>query len=286
MSQTASARGAGRAATDLRPAGETRVRTTPGTGRATPLRPLMVAVAMLVAGLAGCSSTVADLPAASSSPEAGSSPEASSSPVSCPNPEGGECLGALQAGTYTTRVFRPTVTYTVPDGWINAEDLPGNFQLYRQGDDQSGALGGSYIGIYQDGHAASQECREVSQPDVGTSPEEMVAWVTSLPTITASTPAQVSIGGLEGLSTDLIADGTQPCTFQEGFDPATPILIGSGVSGLHHVVAEGLTMRLIVLDWQDKNVTIEITSIDEDIPAADYHGIVEPIIRSLDFEDR
>jgi hypothetical protein len=210
----------------------------------------------------------------------------SSSAASCPNPGGGECLGTLPAGTYTTTVFRPTVTYTVPDGWFNAEDLPGNFQLYRQDDDQRGALGGSYIGIYQDAHAASQDCREVWQPDVGTSPDEMMGWVTSLPTITASEPEAVSIGGLNGLSTDVIAKGPQPCTFEEGLDPATPILIGSGVSELHHVVAEGMPMRLVVLDWLDKNVTIEITSIDEDITAADYHSIVEPIIQSLQFEDR
>ena len=102
----------------------------------------------------------------------------------------------------------------------------------------------------------------------------------------ADAQAQVSIGGLKGLSTDLVADGTQPCTFEEGLAPSTPILIGSGVSQVHHVVAEGLTMRLIVLDWQDRNVTIEITSIDKDLPATEYHAIAEPIIRSMSLEGR
>jgi hypothetical protein len=193
------------------------------------------------------------------------------------------CLGALPAGTYATTVFSPRTRYTVPEGWFNNEDLPGNFQLYRQDHDQVGALGGNYIGIYQDAHPASQGCGEEWEPDVGASASEFIDWVTDLPGIRASTPAQVSIGGLDGLSTELVARGTQPCTF-DGLD-ATPILMGSGVSHLHHVVAHGLTMRLTVLDWQDKNVTIEITSVDEAIPAAEYHSIVEPIIRSLKFEN-
>jgi hypothetical protein len=66
----------------------------------------------------------------------------------------------------------------------------------------------------------------------------------------------------------------------------TPILIGSGVSDVHHVVAEGLSMRLIVLDWQDRNVTIEIASIDDELPVAECRSVVEPIIRSLEFDDR
>ncbi len=74
-----------------------------------------------------------------------------------------------------------------------------------------------------------------------------------------------------------------PCTF-DGHS-GTPIIIGSGVSSLHHTLLEGMAMRLIVLDWADKNVTIEITSIDEDIPAADYRALVAPIVESIQFHE-
>ena len=118
--------------------------------------------------------------------------------VACPNPHGGQCFGAVAPGTYSTSVFEPAVTYPVPDGWYNGEDLPGNFWLYREVDDQGGALGGSYIGICQDALAAAKNCAEENQPDVGTSAEEMMAWATELPSVSATTPKPISIGGLDG----------------------------------------------------------------------------------------
>jgi hypothetical protein len=276
MGPTASTQGSGTSITDPRTVRPSRANRSIRT-----VTHLAAAFAMCTAGLAACTSATPEGQSTVSDP-----PVSSRSAASCPNPHGGDCLGALQAGSYTTTEFRPTVNYTVPDGWFNPEDLPGNFVLHRRDDDQSGALGGSYIGVWQDAYPAAQDCQEAPQPDVGTSATEFMNWVTGLPTVRATTPAQVSIGGLTGLSTDLVAEGTQPCTFEEGLAPSTPILIGSGVSKVHHVMAEGLSMRLIVLDWQDKNVTIEITSIDQDLPATDYWRIVEPIIYTLIFQDR
>jgi hypothetical protein len=57
-------------------------------------------------------------------------------------------------------VFQPAITYTVPPGWRNMEDLPGNFWLYRASDPQEGAVGGSYLGIYQNARAAAISCAE------------------------------------------------------------------------------------------------------------------------------
>jgi hypothetical protein len=54
----------------------------------------------------------------------------------CPFVDGGTCLEAIDAGTYTTTTFQPSITYTVPDGWLNREDLPGNFLLHLDGDER------------------------------------------------------------------------------------------------------------------------------------------------------
>src|SRR6266550_6198677 len=69
---------------------------------------------------------------------AGTSPTAIGSPSSnpsssCPNGNGGKCLGPVEAGTYSTVEFRPQITYRVPSGWANYEDLPGNFLLVPPG---------------------------------------------------------------------------------------------------------------------------------------------------------
>lgn len=246
--------------------------TSTTSATATLLYRAALIAAVLSVGVGGCSSQAG-----------GPTPAPSPTPATCPDPHGGACLGALDAGTYTTSVFDPAITYEVPDGWFNSEDLPGNFGLHRDVDDQSGVQGGSYIGIYQDARAAAQSCAETPEPGVGTSAEEMMAWITSLPGVTASEPEAVNIGGLDGLSTDLAPGDELPCTF-DGHS-GTPIIIGSGVSSLHHTLLEGMAMRLIVLDWADKNVTIEITSIDEDIPAADYRALVAPIVESIQFHE-
>jgi hypothetical protein len=52
-------------------------------------------------------------------------------------------LGALTAGTYKTRVFHPAISYTVPDGWKNFEDTPGNFLLVPPDGNLPGVNGGT-----------------------------------------------------------------------------------------------------------------------------------------------
>jgi hypothetical protein len=68
----------------------------------------------------------------------------------CPNPEGQQCLGKLTPGTYKTVVFSPTITYTVPKGWRNFEDTPGNFLLVPSRGDLPGVNAGTsdFVGIY------------------------------------------------------------------------------------------------------------------------------------------
>lgn len=54
------------------------------------------------------SNSVAQAMPTATAPPAGSSP----AERSCPNPHGGQCLGPIAAGTYTTKVFETQVTYT------------------------------------------------------------------------------------------------------------------------------------------------------------------------------
>jgi len=66
-------------------------------------------------------------PSAGSSPSAGPSPTASASPVASvavtsPTPGGGLGTGPLEAGTYASSVFSPTITLTLPAGWTRRVD--------------------------------------------------------------------------------------------------------------------------------------------------------------------
>lgn len=234
----------------------------------------------VVALLAGCSAPAEGT--ATAEPSATPSEEASTE-VPCPNPDGGTCLGRLAAGEYETTTFTPQITYTVPEGWMNMEDLPGNFLLHLQEDEdgQNTPRGGSFLGIYSNIHAASIDCREAWQDGVGTAPGDLVAWYQTVPGLVVSEPLEVSVGGLTGLQIDV--------GFQEGlcsFDgmAGTPLIMGDGVSDLHHGNSEGIDIRLVFLEWgDDGNVTLEMTSVQEQHTADDFRAELQPIIESLEF---
>lgn len=116
-----------------------------------------VAVVTLAGSLTSCSgSTPSRSPAPRTMAVSARGGSASSNSITppappvCPNPEGHACLGPIAAGTYSTSVFRPQITYTVPAGWSNLEDTPGNFLLVPPGFDLPGVNRGTsdFIGIY------------------------------------------------------------------------------------------------------------------------------------------
>lgn len=198
-------------------------------------------------------------------------PEQSASSA-CPDPHGGLCLGTLTAGTYSTQSFSPALTYTVPEGWTNREDLPGNFLLSRVEDPDEGPWGGSYIGVYQNVRAPAL-CSEEAQPGVGTSAADLTAWYRTVPGLEIVAEAPVTMGGLSGTALDFrVSDDWKSQCPLDGVIHAVPIIIGGGTSDLHHVMGAPLEMRLILLDWKDGNVAIEVTSVRAQQNLTDYLG--------------
>lgn len=195
-----------------------------------------------------------------------------STKTACPNPHGGVCLGPLEPGTHSTTSFEPKLTYTAPDGWTNGEDLPGNVLFSRAGDPEVGAWGGSYIGVYQNVRAAAL-CGEEAQAGIGTSAADLTAWYRTVPGLEIVGEAPLSLGGLSGTALDFrVSDGwTSPCPL-DGVIHAIPVIIGGGVSDLHHVMGAPLEMRLYLLDWQGGNVAIEVTAVREQHSLKDYLG--------------
>ncbi len=190
----------------------------------------------------------------------------------CPNPHGGVCLGPLDAGTYSTSSFEPKFSYTVPAGWANGEDLPGNVLLSRSDDPEEGIWGRSYIGVYQNVRAPAL-CAEEAQRGVGTSAAELAAWYRTVPGLQVLRDAPVTVGGLSGIALDLrVSDKWRsPCPL-DGVIHAVPVIIGGGVSELHHVIGSPLEMRLFLLDWKGGNVAIEVTTVLGQHSLMDYLG--------------
>lgn len=191
----------------------------------------------------------------------------------CPS-AGGACLGPLEAGTYTTTVFSPAITYTVPQGWANGEDLLGNFLLQLEDDPR-------YLGIYRN-VAAPFECEERPDPGVDRSVYALSNWLSDHPGLETSKPAPVSVGGLDGVYLDISLAGswTTTCPFSAG-QPVVPFIVGGDPSSLHHVILPGFQERLYLLAHEDGNVAIEVGP--EGGSLEEYLEEVAPIIQSLRF---
>ncbi|AUZ87650.1 hypothetical protein CVO76_08425 [Arthrobacter agilis] len=202
----------------------------------------------------------------------------------CPDPHGGVCLGTLMAGTYSTTSFEPALSYTVPAGWTNGQDLPGNLLLSRSVDPAGGIWGGSYIGVYQDIRAPAL-CGEEVQPGIGTSAAELAAWYRSVPGLQITRDVPVTVGGLSGVALDLRvgADWRSPCPLMR-VAHVIPVLIGGGVSTLHHVIGAPVEMRLYLLDQGGGNVAIEVTAVLEQHSLTDYLREADVVVGSFEFE--
>lgn len=225
---------------------------------------------------------------AAGSPAPGSpdpSPLATAAPTprraTCPSLHGGACLGPLAAGTYTTVAFRTPITYTVPEGWANYEDLPGNFLLIPPGGSNEGVDAGTsdYLGIYRGVAVPAAECE---RPElIGPSAAEMVDALASLDGLIVSEPEAVQVGGLSGLMVDIGLDPASDggCVIP-GLGRLVPLIIGTGPASLEHAQLEGFTTRLFLLDHGDTNLVIEISDVQTSPGATADH---EPIIDSLVF---
>lgn len=241
-------------------------------------RPLAADV-IAVALLAACGA-----PAPSASPTA--APSLATPATGCPNPEGGECLGPLGAGTYESTEFRTGVTYSVPDGWSNQEDLPGNFLLVPPSSTLEGVNAGTsdYIGMYDGIAAASADCDESPQPGVEATPEAMADWYAGLPGLEMSEPQQVTIGGLFGLVFNVVlADAyTGTCPYPGLEDvPMVPLIIGHGPASLDHVVVGEITTRLFLLGGPTGDtIAIEVS----DVPGGTSLEELDAVVHSFEFD--
>lgn len=241
-----------------------------GTGAAAAA--VLAAAVALIGGL-----LLAPLPGGQGKVVPGSHPSAPRSAPTrppCPNPEGGSCVGSLAPGrSYTTVVFSPSVTYSVPaPGWSNFEDTPGNFLLTPPGSDLDGVNGNTsdFISVDTSVTAATYyslpSCDTNIVPGIST-PGAMVSWVRQQPEFVVSRPKPVAVGGLKGQRIDVaIKPSKKPPTCRDGSELLSgyKLLVGVAPSSLDHGLILGLKVRLYLLAYHGGILAIEL----DDIPAA------------------
>jgi hypothetical protein len=180
----------------------------------------------------------------------------------CPN-QSAWCLGdSIEAGSHASAVFNPFLTfdawtfqygrlsYEVPDGWGNPEEDRAEYVIARTdlGEDAS-------IWLLSDetAHAQGPGCPENTiDASVGRKPDQLASWLRSLPGLTVTAPAPVSVGGLSGLTLDvsLKSSWTKACP-GGGSGPSIQLFADS--DGKEHDVSVhgGVPLRILLLDLGD-----------------------------------
>lgn len=151
--------------------------------------------------------------------------------------------------------FRPTTTYTVPAGWANTLDLPGNFLLARVAEPVVDFYGGNAIIVMPDVAASARDCGEAAQPGVGRTADHITRWLARRPGLTVSPRVPATAGGLSGYAVDIrLADGwTGYCPFAD--DPVVPLTVSGDPAQFHPtrtIAARGTSQRAYVLDGPPK----------------------------------
>jgi hypothetical protein len=215
----------------------------------------LLAIAAIAALAAACGSTTPSAPQASPTPQ------------------------ALPPGTYTSKVFEPQVTFTVPAGWAAPIDSPTYFQLAPAGSDVVG------IHLFRDPVAASQDpaCPDTAEPGVGGTALELSTWIRERPGLTVGAPKIVTVGGLRGTELELaIADGwTESCPFANGL-PTVPLF--SWADGQRWVVVGSERLRLALLDIPGGGTLVVDVDAFEGSLYDDLVAAATPIVASLRFD--
>jgi hypothetical protein len=123
----------------------------------------------------------------------------SSSRAACAD---GSCRGVLKAGTYSSRMFTPKLTYTVPGGgWANYHDLNVIFSLAPPGVSLARAKTiTDVILALTTVQAPAMTCNPSANAKVPQTVRGMVRWLVHQKRLKTTKPRRVKIGGLKGYS--------------------------------------------------------------------------------------
>ena len=208
-----------------------------------------------------------------------------------------DCLGPIEAGTYTSTAFDATGTgdagqliYTVPDGWANTGDVPIAYSLRPATDyaNDPGSDGGdtaSGIYLWAGTLAAAQpaDCAGVAAPGVEASASAIATYLASLPGLVVVDGGTIDIDGREGRVLDLAIDpsytGTCPWSAGAPFRSLITFADGGPDRGVWGIDASE-RLRVILVD----DAPGRVVSVWVDGPAGRFDELVTsamPIIETF-----
>jgi hypothetical protein len=249
------------------------------------LKPLLAIAAIVVVAVAGfailrpSNATVGGPATAAPSPSQAVAASPSPTPPwdnAASGPCGDQgCAGPLTPGAHASEWFRPSVSYTITEPWVNLRDFAGFFQLYPDTTaNRTLAAAGEYapyILILTDPVISpSGTCPEYDATDqTKVDAAAFAEYIATRDDLVKTDPIPVTLGGLSGLQVDLgLASGTTGCI------PGAPA--GEAPSA-------GDRYRVIVLDRPDAgSLMIRLSATPSDFDA--FMTDAMPVVNSFEFD--
>lgn len=134
------------------------------------------------------------------------------------------CAGPLAAGTHTSAAFKPTLTFTVPDGWTNTMDIARSFTLHDN------FAGGHFFQVLSQVAIPEQDatCSATRKAGVGNTVADWVTFLTKHPGLTTTAPKPVTLGGFSGQQLDVRVASTWTQRCPDSIAPAVMLITDSG----------------------------------------------------------
>jgi hypothetical protein len=187
------------------------------------------------------------------------------------------CAGNLEAGTHSSSVFQPVVTYDVPIGWRNTFDGPDHYIIDTLDMPAPTIVVKSDVAIPEQ----NDTCGPARKEGVGNGVEDWVSFLTTHPGLVASDPRPVVIGGRSATQITV----TRATSWTKTCGEPEPIVVlitqNSPVpTWTYWMGANAATLTLV--DANGETVIILVESIFEEI----HQGMLEaamPVMQTLRF---
>jgi hypothetical protein len=241
------------------------------------LRLVVLGATVLAAMLAGVALLSGGGPRPTPSPSPASSvpPSAAPSAFACFGDTTG-CAGALGAGPTHTKHFALPFTFQASAGWTNGRDIPRTYGLEFSGVSTDAVTPIQVMTMIAIADQKPDRCQPVAKTGVGSSVDDLIAYVRQHPGLVAAEPVPASLDGFEGQQVDFTIAPTWGliCPDVDRVIPAVLMLTDTGTPpGRAIAYLSDRRVRWIVLDVRGETVIVEYV---ESAVAPNFEAKVAP----------
>ncbi len=183
-----------------------------------------------------------------------------------------EVKQALRPGTYSSEEFKPSLSFSVGEGWAYEGLETSDFLLLSRGEEETFTFINAQE-IYKP--------TKTGTPTVVDAPKDLVGWFQQHPRLQTDKPEPVTVGGVEGVRVDVVVEDLPEDYFGVCGSDCVDVFRISGAD--YWAFVEQWKERVIVLE----DVKGETVTIDFGSPAAEFDEFLpkaEKVLDSVEWE--